>query len=242
VGKDTNQTDELRDQPRPELPDDSEPASFETESDDATTSAPAREVGDEDRPQPKLRGAHPTMDEIVKAAREKRDAEEHNEDYKPQSADPEDDAPPIKEPPDELAPVVAKGPSQGPSSHQQPGKSDELEIVVDGERMKIKRSDYPEIDGAPDDVIIRIAQRDKAAEKRLASANTLLKSAKAATTQDPPVHQPGDTTGAAPQVTRPDLAPSEEPTSFDEEKIAEIATKLQVGDATHQGYRQVRDR
>jgi hypothetical protein len=81
---------------------------------------------------------------------------------------------PIGEPPPE--PIIEEPPlRQAPETgHSDSKGSDELDIVVDGERMKIKRSDYF-VPGATDDIIIGIAQREKAAEKRLSQVNTLLR-------------------------------------------------------------------
>lgn len=84
-----------------------------------------------------------------KQARELRDKTEHIEDYHSGGAPaPEPDAPRSRNL------TLLTRPVTGASSSQPAVNNDELEIVVDGEKLKIRRSDYPEMDGAPDEVII----------------------------------------------------------------------------------------
>lgn len=211
-------------QAAPEPIDDAAPAPVESNE---RASAP-RQHDNEPRAKPEPIGENPIRDDIVSAFRQKRRIEEGLE------AAPEDELPSE----DSSRPDFQQArPQTGPSDFQEPGVDGdtELELVVYGERYKARKSELAkryDIAGADDATIIRIAQKELAADRRLESSRNAPQPAQ-------PEHhrEPGaQTREAAPEPTRSSPAK----TTLDDEKLEEIASRIQVGD-TEEGKAALRE-
>ena len=118
----------------------------------------------------------------------------------------------------------------------------ELTLLVYGKREKFKRSELIsayQLDGLPDDAIIRVAQKEKAADQRLAEAKQAehQRPAQADAAPDADAQgsqrqtdQFGDTKGPDADELQPGQSPASPDQALDQEKLAELATRIQVGD------------
>ena len=210
----------------PPLDDDAEPVAPAEEA-----RAPRADGEDEPQPKPQRRG-DPKRDEIAARYRERQREEQGLE------PPPPDDGGAPDEP--------SEGRSQtGLSASEEPPQDDpELELLVYGKRQKFKRSELIsafDLEGLSDDVIIRVAQKEKAADQRLAQAKeaehqrpSRADSPSQADAQGQPTRptdQLGATEGPDADGLEPDRSPAKPDQALDAEKLAELATRIQVGDA-----------
>jgi len=134
------------------------------------------------------------------------------------------------------------------TSEDAPTDDPELTLLVYGKREKFKRSELIsayQLDGLPDDAIIRVAQKEKAADQRLAQA-------KQAEHQHPvhadspsdadaqgsqrPTDQLGDTNGPDADGLPPCHSPASPNQALDQEKLAELWSQV---DEAADGHRVV---
>ena len=135
-------------------------------------------------------------------------------------------------------------PAPEPEPDPEPQDDPELELLVYGERYKITRSqlvDAYNLDGLPDHAIVSIAQKQMAADQRLAHV-------KEREAENPPHgSEPGDSEATAPGAPEPrnpsargrepdadgfatDRSPDGPNQPIPPEKLAEIVERIQIGD------------
>lgn len=205
------------DQARPEPFDDAPPAESVSQVE------PERREARDDKPRekPELLGENPIRNDIVEQYRQKRALEE--------GLPPIEGALPDDGGDDELQDPDAR-PVAGPSASAAPIADDpELELIVFGERYKAKKSELAKrynISGADDATIIRIAQKELAADQRLSQTRT--------------APQPAPENHREPEPTPAPTKAAPAKTTLDDDKLAEITSKLQVGD-TEEGKAALRE-
>lgn len=191
------------------------------------------DADDEPLPAPQLRG-DPKRDEIARRYRENQ--------IKEREGGSDEGVPDGDESFDEGDAQEAKSTPAAPrQDYQAPQEDPELELLVYGQRIRKKRSDLVkdyDLEGLDDAHIIRTAQKEMAADQRLAAA-------KEAEHQRPGNQSPqsaaqGEGSAADQRVDfqSPDAdgldatgSPRGTDQAVDEEKLAEIANRIQVGDA-----------
>ncbi|MGH6791586.1 MAG: hypothetical protein ACRECF_02470, partial [Methyloceanibacter sp.] len=145
---------------------------------------------------------------------------------------------PIEGAPQEGAPSDSGAPSP------EPEEDPELDLMVHGERFKIKRSELIEaysLEGCPDHVIVSVAQKQMAADQRLARV-------KEREAENPPHgSRPGHSEAPAPGAPEPTnqsaradvpdadgldpaLSPGGQDQPLSPEKLTEIVERIQIGD------------
>ena len=150
------------------------------------------------------------------------------------------------EPPPDDGEAPLDEPSEGRSQTGLSASKDdpELQLTVFGKRQKFKRSELIsayDLEGLSDDAIIRVAQKEKAADQRLAEAKeaehqrpSKADSPSQADAQGQPTRptdQLGATEGPDANELRPDRSPPRPDQVIPEEQLAEFAERIQVGDA-----------
>ena len=217
-----------KDDPRPALDDDTAHAAPAPEP----VVEPQREP---DEPAPQLRG-DPKRDAIAARYREKQAEEAAAE-----AAEGGEGDSGLDQPQAGFQPTPAQTPDDP-----------DLELHVYGERKKFKRSELVarfQMEGFPDDAIVRVAQKELAADQRLAEAkgiaDQLGRQAGAPTGAAPssegqPAHQPHDPGSPRQDELQPTDPSRSQHQGVDEEQLAEIAQRIQVGDS-EEGVQALKD-
>jgi hypothetical protein len=210
----------LRDAPLPPADDDQDLAPA-----DATRAEPADDGPNEPQGAPKRRG-DAARDEITERYRQIQ-----REEAEAAAAPPDDGGDNDVEP---------EGRSQTGLSASE--DDPELELLVYGDVVKAKRSELVkayQLDGLPDAAIISIAQKHKAADQRLREAKDVSDQRQpkpdavqsAAEGHDHPENPPGGTEGANADGLQSDGSPPRPDQAMDQEQLADLAQRIQVGDA-----------
>lgn len=199
-----------------------------------TEPTPAPTDDGEPLPPPRMRG-DPKRDEIAQRYREKQAEEAAAARAEAEADDGSEDG----DGGSAGAPVEAPEPA-APAATEEPEADKILTLVVHGERQHFKRSDLIDafdLGGIPDDAIIRIAQKEIAADQRLRKVKerenqSLPDPERPTRAADDPLdpENPPATADANADGLGPDGSPPAQDQGT-EEKLTDIVSRIQLGDA-----------